>query len=625
MSPRASYTLGFQSNRRTLPSPGEIAQFESHQEYPLIPLSTEALNGSKKSLVSSSATYEDSEQWMLPPAAKNSNLRLGPYRRFNWGILLPALTTSLITAGFASAFLVWLLSQRVDAADNKAFRRALVAAVGRPISASNFPLIGQIFGVDRGGEDRTTMYGLALSSVASHLVSLTTPFVLRVFAYSLDSMWIEQQTRGRDGSLPTPTQYGHLVGLCASFSLSSVYDAGKYLALGRKKRPSAPMALVAAFSAALVALLINYVLSLSDLWLHATATTFGHTFQTTIPSASLPPLGTKINTALCPGPIQFIGNYATLLPKTFPSGVQNMVFRTLGMEATCTPITDCQQGGTLTQTNTTHFLLCPSFTPPFTINSTSDAMSTLNQFDITKKSFIFQSGTSTRPAVSVGPECLSQSAGYFLNTTLNPAGVLVALYWESNVLDFPTELPGWYGFAQAPVYFISYMSLNATAATFNNLLARNVSQGILGFAAPLTERLNSTSGEALNSIRVSRYPLGPLCAVLALAYGYALPTLTAGITTFALRSRGVISQSAEHHKPKTIWEIELVYLRLTRRHFQRKRWREKVRAGFVQSADGVNGYEEYDNTHVVRHTGRRFKVDAVDNLQEECRRRTYMA
>jgi hypothetical protein len=74
-------------------------------------------------------------------------------------------------------------------------------------------------------------------------------------------MWIEQQTRGRDGSLPTPTQYGHLVGLCASFSLSSVYDAGKYLALGRKKRPSAPMALVAPFSAALVALLINYVLS----------------------------------------------------------------------------------------------------------------------------------------------------------------------------------------------------------------------------------------------------------------------------------------------------------------------------------------------------------------------------
>jgi hypothetical protein len=107
------------------------------------------------------------------------------------------------------------------------------------------------------------------------------------------------------------------------------------------------------------------------------------------------------------------------------------------------------------------------------------------------------------------------------------------------------------------------MSLNATAATFNNLLARNVSQGILGFAAPLTERLNSTSGEALNSIRVSRYPLGPLCAVLALAYGYALPALTAGIATFALRSRGVISQSAEHHKPKTIWEIELVYLRLT--------------------------------------------------------------
>jgi hypothetical protein len=93
------------------------------------------------------------------------------------------------------------------------------------------------------------------------LVSFTTPFVLSVFAHSLASMWIEQQTRGRDGSLPTPAQYGHLVGLCGAFGLSSVYDAGKYLALGRKKRPSAPMALVAAFLAALVALVINYALS----------------------------------------------------------------------------------------------------------------------------------------------------------------------------------------------------------------------------------------------------------------------------------------------------------------------------------------------------------------------------
>jgi hypothetical protein len=382
------------------------------------------------------------------------------------------------------------------------------------------------------------------------------------------------------------------------------------------------------------------------------------------------------------------------------------------MEATCKPITDCQLRGTLNQTNDNYFLVCPSFTPPFTIDIAPDiTVSTLNQFDIAKKRLIFQSGTPRSPALRVGPEGnLSQSAGYFLNTTLNPAGVLVALYWESNAQDFPTELPGWYGFSQAPVIYVSYvstctldvwdielsytaasngtsptftpisppirtdfnttsallgaldaaysitlashltttmqMSFDVTADTFSDLLARNVSQGILAFAAPLTERLNSTSGEALNSIRVSRYPLAPLCAVLALAYGYALLAFTAGIAAFAHRSREVISQSAEHRKPKTIWEIELFHLRLTSVRacvadrfdeatkddptlsvskdgiFKERDGARRLGAGFVQSADGVNGYEEFDNAQVVRHTGRRFKVDVVDNLQEECRRRT---
>ncbi|KAJ7259327.1 hypothetical protein C8J57DRAFT_1720493 [Mycena rebaudengoi] len=656
-----AHTLG--STRRTLPSPGEIGQFESYHEHPLIPLSTEPANRSKKSLIPSSVTYEDSEQSILPPAPKNSNLRLGPYRRFNCGILLPALATSLITAGLASALLIWLLSRRVDATDNKAFHHAIVAAESRPRAASNIPLISQIFGVDPGGEDRTTMYGLAMSSVAAHLVSFTTPFVLSVFAYSLASMWIEQQTRGRDGSLPTPTQYGHLVGLCGAFGLSSVYDAGKYLALGRKKRQSAPMALVAAFLAALVALLINYALSLSDLWLHTTATTFDHTFQTTISLTSLPPLGTKINTALCPGPvpflqglrlggditfsncqhsqtsttttdmswgnsslinegaavlanlsgssqIQFIGNYATLLPKTFPSGVQNMIFRTLGMEAPCTPITNCQQGGTLAQTNKSYFLLCPSFTPPFTVDqaASSGAMSTLNQFDIAKKSLIFQSGTPNSPAAAVGPKGMLQTAGYFLNATLNPAGVLVSLYWESNVLEFPDKLPGWYGFSQAPVDFTSYVSTctldvwdielsynaasNKTSPSFTPTSPPiradfNTTSALLGaldaaYSATLASHLTTTMqasadvtadtfsnllarnvSQALNSVRVSRYPLAPLCAVLSLAYGYALLALAVGIAGFALRSRDVISQGAEHRKPKTIREIELVHLRLT--------------------------------------------------------------
>lgn len=80
-------------------------------------------------------------------------------------------------------------------------------------------------------------------------------------AYLLASMWVHDQIRGRIGSLPTPSQYGYLVELCGSFGILSLFETAKYLLRGRKKGPTASNTLVAAFVAAMIALLLNYALS----------------------------------------------------------------------------------------------------------------------------------------------------------------------------------------------------------------------------------------------------------------------------------------------------------------------------------------------------------------------------
>ncbi|KAJ7933432.1 hypothetical protein B0H13DRAFT_1856208 [Mycena leptocephala] len=299
---------------------------------------------------------------------------------------MPALMVSLMAAGVVSALLGWLLSRRVHSADNGEFRHAFVAAEGRRNDSAGIQLFNQLFGADQSNSSDgagTPMFGLAFSSVAVHTVPLTTPFVMSVFAYLLACMWVRDQTCGRIDSLPTPRQYGHLVDLFGSSGLSSLYDTAQYLSIRHKEKPAPPMSLVAAFCAVLVALLLNFSLSLPDLSLHMTATTFSFEFTTPIAPGFVMAAGSAVNTTLCAEPVPFLnppgrtysncqhsqpnpsdgdmfwgtaslvdegaavlgntsissqiqmfGNLAILLPKTLPSGVQNLLFSTLAMKAT---------------------------------------------------------------------------------------------------------------------------------------------------------------------------------------------------------------------------------------------------------------------------------------------------
>ncbi|KAJ7651401.1 hypothetical protein FB45DRAFT_997966 [Roridomyces roridus] len=728
-------------NQATQSSQEGLIEFDPYQEYPLDdrrPLPR------KQSTSTAGTTDVDSEK---NPDAVNKERASSAHahassRRFNLCVLVPALVTAVLCAGTASALIGWLVSRRVVAADNSAFGGAIVAFEGLQNNVSREGLLAHLFDTVRSNtssspdtSSETTLFGLAISSVATHLVSFTLPFILSTFAYILASMWVQAQMRGRVDSLPTPTQYGHLIGLCGSFGLASVYDAGKYLSRGRKARPPASTALIAAFLAALVALILNYLLSLADLWLHTTAKTFSYEFAAPIVGSLLPIAGSVINITLCPGPalflqgedtysncqhsgpnefepdlfwgnadlvndglavlgntsvssqVQMINDLAMLLPKNLPGGVKNLVFSTFAMNATCAPIADCQYNIVLD--NQTSVLGCSEFIPPFTIQNEQPplAMSMLNQFDVGTNTMVFKSGTAEQPAINAGP---NGTSGYALNSTINPVGVLVDLYYDdgNQPVDAPVNQPGWYGVGSAPIFYLFYISrcvldvwdvsisytatadastapsftiasdypmartdfnttsallgaldaaysaelasrlsaslqgsVNISSDDFSRILAGNLSQGILALAAPLTERTTSVQGEAVSSATVSRYPLVPLCVLLALVYGYSALALGVGIAACLLPSRVITDREmAGSGEGKSTRELDLVHSRLTKPRmciadrFDDESAVEEIQrlgVGFTNSGRAGGSDEE-----IFKRNLRRFKVDMVDNLED---------
>ncbi|KAJ6456562.1 hypothetical protein C8R47DRAFT_1227840 [Mycena vitilis] len=725
----------------------------------------------RKEPEASPVSHQEAEQLVRGAATAGvTTLSISTSSRFNFSILpgLPALVASLMAAGVASALLGWLLSRRIYSADNSAFHHALVAVESRSNDPTGIQLFGYKFGTEQGGNPvdggGTTMYGLALSSVATHTISFSTPFVISVFAYVLGSTWLRNQARSRLDSLPTPQQYGHIVDLCGSFGFSSLYNAAQYLSSSTKKRPAASNTLVAAFCAVLIALLLNYSLSLSDLWLHTAATTFSYEFTTHMATDLLANAGSIVNTTLCPGPvtfwaaddpiqpqlqfsncqhrmdsaftpdifwgtaglvdggsavlsntstssqIQIVGGLATLLPKALPGGVQNLIFNTMAMEASCRPVTDCQHNvklpGRVRGTNTTYFLVCPAFNPSFAIENPADAFSMLNQFDPTNNNtLIFESGTPEAPALTVGASGTGLP-GYTMNSTLNPVGVLASLYYDLGPVQHsvPLDQPGWYAIASAPplqfAFYISHCvldvwnatvvysapssgstavltlasppnrsnfnttsallaaldaaysatlasslatslegSLNISSELFSDILAGNISQGILAYAAPLTERTASVSGEAVHSLTASRYPLAPLCMVLALTYGYALLALMVGLAACVQPWREIKENSTPYStSPRKIRDVDVAHLRLTSARacvadrfdhddgpermlaasteelFRENDRTRRLGVGLVRSgvSDGGGGSE------VKQRILHRFKVDIVENLEDDC-------
>lgn len=89
----------------------------------------------------------------------------GPPRRLGFMVILPAFCTFFTTAGMASALLGWLLSRRVldqGVQESGFFHGAIVAA--ERLQYGNG--LSRLLGKGAGGTSETTLFGLAISSLA---------------------------------------------------------------------------------------------------------------------------------------------------------------------------------------------------------------------------------------------------------------------------------------------------------------------------------------------------------------------------------------------------------------------------------------------------------------------------
>ncbi|KAF8201217.1 hypothetical protein K438DRAFT_1821617 [Mycena galopus ATCC 62051] len=638
-----------------------------------------------------------------------SAIHFGRPGRLRTITVLPLLLSLVATAGVASCLIGWLLSRRVfspsSADEDATFRGALIAAEGRHSDA-----------------DVTTMYGLAISTVAVHVVAFTTPVVLGVYSYWLASMWIRNQENGRTDAMPTPVQYGLLVGLCGSSGLMNVYDAAKYMLQPRMKRPAISSLLFSAFTAVAAILFINYALSIADLWLHTTASTFTHTDITPILTDSLALVGSQLNTTLCPGPvlayvlpsnvqnanysnclhvdivsasspvsrwgnaevineaaavvrdssdisqIVFVAdNLAILVPKALPTDVAALHFNTFGLKAQCGPVTDCE-----VDTLPESILFCPSFNPPLNISSLAPGTvaSTVNQYNVSNNAIIFAMMCWGASPNAIDFPTFNQSSGWYNIQRDDPTmyafyvgTCTITTYNVSVSYDTQTDPSGQFSLignpepsnfnttsallagldpaspsTQLAQYLTSTLqpSLNVSLDTFNTILSQNISYALMGYAAPLFERTPAVSGNLISQRIISRYPLAPLCTILAILYGYALLMLPLCAIPFILVSPEivVVDDHAREKPMRTVTVIEYVMARLTNSLAGIVDRSQVTTAGQLHAASASNAeiisnesqhaerlgikpvWEELDvdrgdNTYLLRQRVQRLRIDPI--------------
>lgn len=151
---------------------------------------------------------------------------------------------------------------------------------------------------------QASLRALTFSSVASHVVGLTSSFLMTLVAYRTASQWIESSRRLSEGARdqnPTPVQYGLLVGLLGASNIMSLYKAIRYALRSKEHRSKLPSIFVEPLIIASVVLALNHALGVSDLWLHTTARSA--VIMTAVPGGasdlSTVKLGVAFNESIC--------------------------------------------------------------------------------------------------------------------------------------------------------------------------------------------------------------------------------------------------------------------------------------------------------------------------------------
>ncbi|KAJ6490609.1 hypothetical protein C8R47DRAFT_452957 [Mycena vitilis] len=192
--------------------------------------------------------------------------------RPRWIFTFPALVIALLTFALATILLLYL---------------AVLRRVSNPDGSALF--------VSELATD--TLVGLTITTVATHTVSISVPFLISVAAYCVAGKWLSEQefppqTRV---ALPTPLQYAHMVSILATPKITSVYQAGRHLQESRKTI-QVPRAFHLALALTALIMGLSYSLILADIWLHGASSIVQQTLESAVPSTAF---AVSFNASVC--------------------------------------------------------------------------------------------------------------------------------------------------------------------------------------------------------------------------------------------------------------------------------------------------------------------------------------
>ncbi|KAJ7766840.1 hypothetical protein B0H16DRAFT_1882833 [Mycena metata] len=168
--------------------------------------------------------------------------------RPRWIFTFPALVISLLAFIMATIFLLYLAALRRVPRPNTQWAILVFEPTGSPL------------------------LGLTITTVATHLVSISVPFLVSVAGYCVAGKWLEEQSFPPVSrpALPTPLQYAFMAKMLATSNVTSVYQAGRYMKAARRTIRF-PRTFQVALALTSLIIGLSYSLILVDTWLHASA------------------------------------------------------------------------------------------------------------------------------------------------------------------------------------------------------------------------------------------------------------------------------------------------------------------------------------------------------------------
>ncbi|KAG8982776.1 hypothetical protein FRB90_006560 [Tulasnella sp. 427] len=136
------------------------------------------------------------------------------------------------------------------------------------------------------------------SALASHLISVTSAFLMTVVAYRAAAQWLTSSETTTLAN-PTPLQYGLLCRTLGSSNIMGFLKSIQYVLRGTKRRASIPPVFKEALGIASVIYIFTHTVGGVDIWLHATTySTAAMRPELFTESASF---GVDFDSTLCPG------------------------------------------------------------------------------------------------------------------------------------------------------------------------------------------------------------------------------------------------------------------------------------------------------------------------------------